>query len=362
MTAASVLAQVAGQPAAATVGAGETVLFWVVAPVMVLAALGLLFVKKAVHSALMLVAVMVGMAVLYAAQDAPFLFAAQIIVYTGAVMILFLFVLMLVGVDASDSLVETLRNHRLPSALAGLGLAFFLVAVVVGVGWGPFDVAVPAPGPVVGLEQANADGNPVGIARILFSDFVLAFELTAALLITAALGAILMTHRVRLTERVTQRTMAERRMEVLRFRTAEQDLRARLGREPTDVELARELERPEEYVRRVRGWGDLPVAPLPAPGVFARHNAVDTPALLPDGSPSELSMSRVLRARGQTRTSVGYLDDVRVIEEEIGPDHRSGVTGSHFPTDRAVDGTESVSDEGLEAAGGAEVHGEEEQK
>jgi NADH-quinone oxidoreductase subunit J len=359
----TVLAQVPVLPAEATVGTGETVLFWVVAPIMVLAALGLLFGKKAVHAALALVAVMVGMAVLYAAQDAPFLFAAQIIVYTGAVMILFLFVLMLVGVDASDSLVETLRNHRVPAALAGLGLAFLLVAVVAGVTWGPFDVAVPVPGPVVGLEEANADGNPVGIARLVFSDFVLAFELTAALLITAALGAILMTHHVRLAERVTQRTMAGRRMEVLRFRTAEQDLHARFGREPTDAELARELGRPEDYVRQVRGWGNLPLAPLPGPGVFARHNAVDTPALLPDGSPSELSISRVLRARGQTRSAVGYVDDVRVIEEEIGPDARAGVTGSHFPTDRAGDAAERLSDAGLEPAAGADVRrAEEEQK
>ena len=361
--AASVLAQLPVAPAQPTVGMGETVLFWVVAPIMVLAALGLLFVKKAVHAALMLVAVMVGMAVLYAAQDAPFLFAAQIIVYTGAVMILFLFVLMLVGVDASDSLVETLRNHRLPSVLAGLGLAFLLVAVVTGFSWGPFDITVPAAGPVVGLDQANADGNPVGIARLVFSDFVLAFELTAALLITAALGAILMTHRIRLTERITQRSMAQRRMEVLRFRTAEEDLRARLGRDATDAELAGALERPEDYVRQVRSWGNLPLAPLPAPGVFARHNAVDTPALLPDGSPSELSISRVLRARGQTRTAVGYVDDVRVIEEEIGPDSRAGVTGSHFPTDRAADGTESISDAGLDPAAGADVRRpEEEQK
>lgn len=290
-------------PAEATVGMGETVLFWVTAPIMVLAALGLLFVKKAVHAALMLVAVMIGIAVMYAAQDAPFLFAAQIIVYTGAVMILFLFVLMLVGVDASDSLVETLRNHRLPSVLAGIGTAFFLVAMVVGFTSGPFDITVPAAPVPVGLEAANTDGNPVGVARILFSDFVLAFELTGALLITAALGAIIMTHRVRLVPRVTQRTLAERRV--------------REGRQ---------------------------VTPLPSPGVFARHNAVDTPALLPDGRPSQLSVSRVLRARGQEGSALRYRDDVSVIEAEIGPDERYGVTGSQFPDDEAVDGTERVSD------------------
>ena len=87
--------------------------FWVLAPIMVAAALGLLFARKAVHAALLLAVVMIGLAVLYAVQDAPFLFAVQIIVYTGAILMLFLFVLMLVGVDSSDSLVETIRGQRL---------------------------------------------------------------------------------------------------------------------------------------------------------------------------------------------------------------------------------------------------------
>ena len=86
--------------------------FWILAPIMVLAALGILFVRKAVHAALLLAVVMISLAMLYAALDAPFLFAVQIIVYTGAILMLFLFVLMLVGVDASDSVVETIRGQR----------------------------------------------------------------------------------------------------------------------------------------------------------------------------------------------------------------------------------------------------------
>ncbi|MFC5997359.1 NADH-quinone oxidoreductase subunit J [Quadrisphaera sp. GCM10027208] len=296
------LAQVPLDPATqAHLGTGETVLFWVLAPLMVIAALGLLFAKKAVHAALMLVFVMISLAVLYAAQEAPFLFVTQIIVYTGAVMILFLFVLMLVGVDSSDSLVETIRGHRVPSFLAGIGLAVVLVAGVTGSGLLGTEVR-DAPLPV-GLAEANADGNPVGIARLVFSDFVIAFELTGALLVTAALGAVLLTHRPRLTPRVTQRELAARRV-----------------REGTQV------------------------TPLPAPGVFARHNGVDIPALLPDGTPSELSVSRVLRARGQTTSPLRFRDDVRVIEAEIGPDHRRGVTGSQFPTDEAGDASTEVSD------------------
>ena len=91
---------------------GEAVTFWILAPIAVLAALGMVFARKAVHAALLLAVTMICLAVLYVAQDAPFLGVVQIIVYTGAIMMLFLFVLMLVGVDSSDSLVETLRGQR----------------------------------------------------------------------------------------------------------------------------------------------------------------------------------------------------------------------------------------------------------
>ncbi|MGZ4492226.1 MAG: NADH-quinone oxidoreductase subunit J, partial [Nocardioidaceae bacterium] len=105
------------------------VAFWFLAPVMVAAALGILFTRKAVHAALMLAVVMIGLAILYALQDAPFLFAVQIIVYTGAILMLFLFVLMLVGVDASDSVVETIKGQRLMATIAGL---LFGLTVVLG--------------------------------------------------------------------------------------------------------------------------------------------------------------------------------------------------------------------------------------
>jgi NADH-quinone oxidoreductase subunit J len=273
LLAAAPVAPVAPSP---QLGGGETVVFWVLAPVMVLAALGLLFVKKAVHAAMLVALVMVCLAVLYAAQDAPFLFAAQVVVYTGAVMMLFLFVLMLVGVDTSDSLVETVRGQRVAGVLAGLGLALLLVSTVTGIDRGPLQWrGFPdlAPG---GLEEANADGNPVGVARLVFGEYVFAFEIVGTLLITAALGAILLTHRERLTPARTQASMAR---------------------------------------DRVRRNSNVP--PLPAPGVFARSNAVDTPALLPDGTPSELSISRVLRARGQEQTLGARERHVAVLDAEI---------------------------------------------
>ena len=168
--------------------------FWIVAPLVVAAALGILFVRKAVHAALLLAVVMIGLAVLYAVLDAPFLFAVQIIVYTGAILMLFLFVMMLIGVGTSDSIVETIRGQRLLAVVLGLLLGAVLVT----------GLAQVTLGTVVGLEEANAGGNVPNLANILFSRYVFAFEATSALLITAALGAMVLAHRERLTPKATQ--------------------------------------------------------------------------------------------------------------------------------------------------------------
>lgn len=237
--------------------------FWILAPVMVLAALGMLFARKAVHSALLLAVVMISLAVLYAVQDAPFLFAVQIIVYTGAILMLFLFVLMLVGVDASDSIVETIRGQRLWAILIGL---VFGATLVIGLSQVSFGV-------VSGLSSANHEGNVPALAQILFTRYVFAFEVTSALLITAALGAMVLAHRERLTAKPTQGDLAAQRM--------------------------------RDYAEHGAHLG-----PLPPPGVFARHNAVDTPALLPDGTTAHSSISRVLAARGTVKNAPELAGDV----------------------------------------------------
>src|SRR5215211_6725100 len=130
--------------------------FWLLAPIMVAAALGILFVRKAVHAALLLAVVMIGLAVLYAVLDAPFLFAVQIIVYTGAILMLFLFVVMLVGVDASDSVVETIRGQRILAIVGGLLLGVLLVV-------GLSQITL---GAAVGLDDANKNGNVPAVADI----------------------------------------------------------------------------------------------------------------------------------------------------------------------------------------------------
>jgi NADH-quinone oxidoreductase subunit J len=257
--------------------------FWILAPVMVVCALGLLFARKAVHCALLLAVVMISLAVLYAVQDAPFLFAVQIIVYTGAILMLFLFVLMLVGVDASDSVVETIRGQRLLAAVVGL---VFGATLVIG-------VAQVSVGVVTGLGKANTGGNVQAIAKVLFTTYVFAFEVTSALLITAALGAMVLAHRERLTPKLSQADMAARRM--------------------------------REYADSGRHLG-----PLPPPGVFARHNAVDTPALLPDGTPSSASISRVLAARGSVNQTPGSATQVERFggsDETVEPRDDSGTAG-----------------------------------
>jgi NADH-quinone oxidoreductase subunit J len=231
--------------------ATEAVLFWVLGVVAVVAAIGVVAAPKAVYSAMFLAATMIVLAVFYIAQDALFLGVVQVVVYTGAVMMLFLFVLMLIGVESSESLVETIRGQRIAAILVGMG---FGILVIAGIG----SVSVSG---FTGLAQANAGGNVQGLAALIFTKYLWAFELTGALLITAALGAMVLAHRERFERRKTQRDLAQERFQP--------------GGHPTT---------------------------LPNPGVYARNNAVDIAARLPDGSASELSVSAILQKRtvGQT--------------------------------------------------------------
>jgi NADH-quinone oxidoreductase subunit J len=229
----------------AATSTGEAVVFWILGPLAAVAAIMMVVSRKAVHSALFLAGVMLCLAGLYAAQDAPFLAVVQVIVYTGAVLMLFLFVLMLVGVDASDSLVETLRGHRVAAVAVGTGFAVLVAGAV-------YRATSDLDG--VGLAQAQTEGNVAALSRLLFTKYVFAFEVTAALLITAALGAMVLAHKERTTPKTTQRELAKQRF---------------TEKEPF---------------------------PLPGPGVYARHHSNATPALLPDGSPAEDSVSPALEA------------------------------------------------------------------
>jgi len=238
---------------------GESIIFWALAPLTVLASIGMLLVKKAVHSAILLAFVMISLAVFYLIQDAPFLGVVQVVVYTGAVMMLFLFILMLVGVDSSDSLTESIKGLRWVAIFAALVFATMLTSLIARSRTGE---------PVKGMQAANAEGNVEGIAFLLFRDFVFAFEVVSALLITAAVGAMVLAH----TEKSPQARISQRVRSAARF----------------------------------RGESIGTAAGLPGSGVFARHNAVDVPALLPDGKPSDLSVPSVLTRRGDVQETRRY--------------------------------------------------------
>ncbi|MET7798847.1 NADH-quinone oxidoreductase subunit J [Streptomyces decoyicus] len=251
--------------AASMTSTGEAVQFWVLGIVAVSGALCTILMKRAVHSALSLAGTMIVLAVFYLANGAYFLGVVQIVVYTGAIMMLFLFVVMLVGVTAADSLKETLKGQRWLAAGLGLGFGILLIAGIGNASLKEFN----------GLGEANAGGNVQGLAALIFTKYVFAFEVTGALLITAAVGAMVLTHRER-----TERAASQREQSEARIREGKQ------------------------------------VPPLPAPGVYARHNAVDIPGLLPDGTTSELSVSPTLRERGQIRDVSGEsLAELKALEE-----------------------------------------------
>ena len=238
---------------------GESLVFGVAGTFAVLGAVGMVISRKAVHSALWIAFAMINIAILYFALEAPFLGTIQIIVYTGAIMMMFLFVLMMVGVDSSDSLIETIKGQRLLASLFALTFGTMLISAITS------SLASPS----AGLAFANADsgGHIQAIARLIFRDYVFAFEALSAVLITAAMGAILLAHNERWAPRKTQ-----------------------------------------DQMQRERTLGTH-VTPLPAPGVLASTNAVDTPALLPDGSISQDSLP------GSFGTS-GKIDAAKGIEGE----------------------------------------------
>src|SRR5690349_354085 len=263
---------------------GESISFWVLGPLALFGALGMIFARNAVHSALFLVLTMLSLGVIYMVQQAPFLGFVQIIVYTGAVMMLFLFVLMLVGRDSSDSVVEVLRGQRSAALLFGVGLAVLLVGAV----GRAFTNVTPA-----GLDAggANWNGNVPGLGRLIFSKDLFAFELTSALLITAALGAMVLAY-------------------------AQTRAHGRRGQRAT-------------VTARLRGEHDR-ISPLPGPGVFATANSVAVPALLPDGSIAPESLAEIIDRTEVRRPPEPAPDDAHALTGRPHSD-RSGHDGRPAP-------------------------------
>jgi NADH-quinone oxidoreductase subunit J len=237
--------------AATQVSAGEAWIFWILGPLAVIAALGMVTARNAVHSALWLVLVMLCLGVFYVVQSGPFIGLAQIIVYTGAIMMLFLFVLMLVGRDATDSLIEVLRGQRLAAVLLGLGFAGLVGTA--------FYRALDGRA-AVNLDQANVNGNVQGLAAALFTRYVFVFEVTSALLIAAAVGAMILAH-------------VERRKD-------------------------QKINQPDRMRARFAP-GNYP-GPKAGPGVYATTTSVAAPGRLPDGRMSDQTVSPILPKRELT--------------------------------------------------------------
>ncbi|NTV38837.1 MAG: NADH-quinone oxidoreductase subunit J [Demequinaceae bacterium] len=239
------------------------ILFWFIAIITVLPALALLFARKAVHVAMAVILVMLGLAISYVALGAPFLGVVQIVVYTGAVMMLFLFVLMLVGVDQRESLKETIAGQRWIAITLAIGLGALLISVVSRVKFG--------------VAANVVDGGPAEVAPLLYGNYVLVVETLGFLLITAAVGALVLTHVPRLFPRRTQSELQAERIAA--------------GANPVNKTF---------------------------PGVYARHNALDAPALDPQGEPIEESVSRVLKIRSQTNDGIEFRDENKARRRELG--------------------------------------------
>ncbi|SHI28633.1 NADH-quinone oxidoreductase subunit J [Actinomyces denticolens] len=233
-----------------TVTLGETILFGVVALVTIACGIGLLTAKRAVAAAVNMIVIMIGLAILYIANEAPFLGVTQVVVYTGAIMTLVLFVIMLVGVGGEEPVGATTSRAQVPLiALIGAALAGALGLAV-------WQTSLPRP---AGLDSGSA-ADPAELATALFERHVVTMELTAMLLIVAALGALTLTHRQRIRPKRSQARIAQDKL--------------------------------RDYAIKGAHPGQRPM-----PGVYAATNSAAAPALDADGAAVEDSVPRVLRAR-----------------------------------------------------------------
>jgi NADH-quinone oxidoreductase subunit J len=164
----------------------EQWVFWILAPISVASAILMVLQRNAVHSALFLILNFFTIAIFYLVLGSPFLFVVQIAVYAGAIMVLFLFVIMLLGVDREESLKERIKGQRVLAIVLVVGvLAEIVTAIRLGVG-------VSAKG-AAGWDLVNKGGNPQALARVLFRAYFLPFEITSVLLIVAAVAAMVLT-------------------------------------------------------------------------------------------------------------------------------------------------------------------------
>lgn len=174
----------------------QTAVFVICAMIVLGGGVGVISSRNTVHSALSLVATLFGIAVLFLNQDAQLLAAIQVIVYTGAIVVLILFVLMLLGVDREDDLdTEPLVGQRTLAAVVGMAIVGAVLAVIVLGGSGVVTGSKASTGSLLQID--GGESNIAQLGRLLFTNYVFALELTAALLTIAVVGAVMLSRRVR---------------------------------------------------------------------------------------------------------------------------------------------------------------------
>ncbi|MEX0991101.1 MAG: NADH-quinone oxidoreductase subunit J [Actinomycetota bacterium] len=166
----------------------DQIVFWILAPISVASAVLMLLQRNAVHSALFLIVNFFCLSVFFLVLGSPFLFVVQIVVYAGAIMVLFLFVIMLLGVDQRESLIERLKGQRFFAIVLALAVAAEITTAV-------RLAAGLAKAPPAGFDAVNEGGNVRALAEVLFKDYFLPFEVTSILLIIAAIAAMVLTKR-----------------------------------------------------------------------------------------------------------------------------------------------------------------------
>jgi NADH-quinone oxidoreductase subunit J len=174
----------------------DILVFAAAAAVIVVGAFGVVFSANPVHAALSLVMTLFGVAVLFIEQQADFLAAVQIIVYAGAIVVLFLFVIMFLGVDrAEDIKVEPLIGQRALAVILSVITLGGVVAMAATSHWvtGAQQVVGPIQGHVAGPNSPS--GEPAQLGKQLFTTYLFAFEATAALLVIAVVGAVVLARR-----------------------------------------------------------------------------------------------------------------------------------------------------------------------
>jgi NADH-quinone oxidoreductase subunit J len=221
----------------------EAIIFFVAAALALGGAVGVVLGRNPVHCALLLVVTLVAVAIFFLLQEAHLVAAVQVIVYAGAIVVLFLFVIMLLGVDKRESLHDPIPYQR-PAALTLGAILLAEIFLLAGRDWvtGARSVRGSATKPVDGADLGNVER----VARTLFTDFLWPFELTAALLVIAVVGSVV------LARRSGQRAQLDEHERAIDEQVAEAEL-AEAAQEEEDVDEAdggereeREREQPSE--------------------------------------------------------------------------------------------------------------------